>query len=183
MKTINQVLPKGRQSAKNLCSDQRETLQQSANWDQDHANRVAKVWSEMTRTFGSKWDTQWGPMMIDGQATPNYLEWYEETISLTPTQWLCGFDRVGRKISADIAHDRDPWPPTTPAIFVAMCHPPKSEVSATAGQSAASFKNIRDIPEFQARAKEKNMIAADPSYKERKLEKGNSALKDMMDSL
>jgi len=117
-------------------------------------------------------------MMEDDKFTENFLHWCEETSRLTDDQWLEGFAAVERRIVADIAHNRESWPPTAP-IFKAMCKP----TSTTSGASAASFKNIKEIPYFRDKANEQKLIAADPSYKERKLEKGNSALKDMMDSL
>jgi len=181
MKTVNQILPAGRRSANKLLTESNETLQSSQVWDQTHADRIAQVWHWMTKTFGSKWDTQWGPMMTeDGKATPNYEEWYRETRQLSNKQWVYGFGRVERKITADIANDRDPWPPTTPAIFVAMCSPPKSEA---VGEEGTAHKSFGKHPNLIARDKEERLAIEQPGRKERVNKAGNTALKDMLKDL
>ena len=117
--------------------------------------------------------------MENGQPTEHFLSWYEKTSKLTPTQWKCGFDRVERKITADIANDRDPWPPTTPGIFVAMCKPPKSEQVGASGNAEKSFKEHPYIAE----QKEQRARLAQPGYKERIKTKGNQTLKNIKDML
>jgi len=133
-------------------------------------------------------------MTEDGKATPNYEEWYRETRQLSNKQWIYGFGRVERKITADIANDRDPWPPTTPAIFVAMCSPPKSEAVGAEGAASVSHMNIKDArhpmnckklpdgrvnPEY---VEPRKGIESD-SHKEKHLRAGNTALKDILGKL
>ena len=114
-------------------------------------------------------------MMEGGLFSEPFLLWCEETAQLTDDQWLEGLAAVERRIVADIAHNRESWPPTAP-IFKAMCKP----VSTTSGASAASFKRH---PNLESRDKEQKRIAVDPGYKERKKEAGNSALDDIRKGL
>ena len=83
----------------------------------------------------------------DGYASEQFVEWSVGTAHLTDENWRYGFDRVIMKMSADIAHQRDPFPPATPAIFCAMCFPP--EVPAhlkdhTAGSSKIAHTDFND---------------------------------------
>ena len=134
---------------------------------------VSRLWEKMGQIFGAKWFSQYGQMMEDNSYTENFMLWCEETASLTDDQWLEGLAAVERRIVADIAHNRDSWPPTAP-IFKAMCKP----VSTTGGASAASFKTH---PNLIAKVERERRIEADPSYKERKLETGNNHLKNLKD--
>ena len=136
---------------------------------------ITRFWEKMGQIFAAKWFSQNGQMMEADIFTENFLHWCEETANLTDSQWLEGFAAVERRIVADIAHNRESWPPTAP-IFKAMCKP----TSTTSGQSAQSFKRH---PNLEAKDSEQKQIAVDPSYKERKKEAGKTALKNMMESL
>ena len=112
-------------------------------------------------------------MMEDNSYTENFMLWCEETANLTDEQWLEGLAAVERRIVADIAHNRDSWPPTAP-IFKAMCKP----VSTTGGASAASF---RKHPNLIAKEQQAKRIEADPGYAERKKKAGNETLSNLKD--
>ena len=150
----------------------------SEQWDQAHAERIAQVWCWMAEMFGPKWQTQWGEMADqNNQPTQHFLSWYQKTRKLTPSQWKCAFDRVERKITADIANDRDPWPPTTPGIFVAMSNPPRNESVGASGNAEKSFK---EHPYIEEKRQERKMLAQ-PGFKERQRETGNKALNGIKD--
>lgn len=114
-------------------------------------------------------------MMEDEKYSENFMLWCEETASLTDDQWLEGIKAVERRIVADVAHNRDSWPPTAP-IFKAMCKP----VSTTSGASAQSYKRH---PNLIAKDEQALRIEADPGYSERKKQKGNETLSRLKDLL
>jgi hypothetical protein len=112
-------------------------------------------------------------MMEDNSYTESFLLWCEETASLTDEQWLEGLAAVERRIVADIAHNRDSWPPTAP-IFKAMCKP----VSTTSGASAQSFKRH---PNLIASEQKAERIAVDPDYVVRTKKSGNETISKLKD--
>ena len=117
----------------------------------------------------------------DGYASDQFIEWSVGTAHLTDDNWQYGFDRVIMKMSADIAHQRDPFPPPTPAIFCAMCFPPEltgNQITQAKGQASESFKPHPNIIANQA---QKKRIAADPAYNERRKEKGKQTLSMLKD--
>jgi hypothetical protein len=120
--------------------------------------------------------------MIDattGQPTINFLLWVEETSELSEHHWEEGFLRVKRKIIADAANDREPWPPSTPAMFIAMCRckemreaeiaEAKSKQEACGGAIAESRKTYVPKPK----------LIEDFTAKSQRRDKGNSALSDI----
>lgn len=154
-----------------------EISKQSQEWDQEQANKIAMLWTAMLALFAGKWESQQG-LMTDssGQATANFLEWYAATKDLTDKQWKYGLERVDMKYRADIAHQREPWPPSTPKMFHVMCFPPKSEIDSCAGQAAGSRKVH---PNLIARDKSDRLAIEDSGFKERKKKAGNEALNNL----
>lgn len=133
----------------------------------------------MTGLFSNKWTGTWGDIAdANGVVTDNFMEWYHETESLTDKQWAYGMSRVEQKVNADIAHQREPWPPATPKMFCIMCNPPKSEIAACAGQAAQSQKRHPNLVE---RDKRERLAIEHPESKGKAKKAGNDAVKSIMD--
>ena len=138
----------------------------------------------MGTTFGATWDSpkMKGRMVNDeGYASDQFIEWSIGTAHLVDENWAYGFERIVQKMRADIAHQRDPFPPQTPAIFCAMCFPPEltgNQITQAAGQASQSFK---EHPNLIAKVEREKRIAADPEYAERKKKAGNETLSNLKD--
>ena len=184
MKTVNQILPAGRRSATSQMTKESETQPQYANLCSSHTTKVTEFWNFMGKTFGPAWDTQRGRMVNDeGYASDQFVEWAEGTAHLTDENWHYGFERIKIKMMADLANNRDPFPPATPAIFCAMCFPPElkaNQITQAAGQASQSFGKH---PNLIARDKEERLAIEQPGRKERVNRAGNTALKNMMKDL
>jgi len=68
-----------------------------------------------------------------------FLRWCAKTDGLTDAEWAKGMAKVERKIVADNANAKEPWPPSD-IEFVAYCKP---EASPT-GINSAAYLNLHD---------------------------------------
>ena len=86
------------------------------------------------------------------------------------------------KMKADAAHNKDSFPPETPALWCSWCFPPEAAARDkvnTAGHAELSYK---PHPDIKPRDRQGNLIEPSPEYKEKRLKAGNSHLKGIMDT-
>ena len=195
MKTINSLINSSQaeiSSGKVL----QKTLRQSTGLPKDQIKIVTFFWTEMVDRFPKQWRKDWGEMTENGQLTANFLEWCHETKGLTLRQWRYGLDAIDARISIDVGRGKDPWPPSTPKIFVAMCSPPKKELVSEEGLARASQTNYfsKDHPRFDLSSREycgvtfeehekSRLRLSDQGAIDRTNKAGNTALKEMMKDL
>lgn len=138
----------------------------------------------MLKAYGPLWSTPNGQMLTDdGYASQTFIDWAVGTERLTDENWAYGLMRMEEKMRAAAANNKDAFPPQTVVIWCSWCFPASptgNQITKAAGQASQSFKKH---PNITARDNEQKLIAADPGYTERKKEAGNSALKNMMESL
>jgi len=120
--------------------------------------------------------------MLDdsGVPTDHFMDWCLATAHLNEKNWAYGFERVKMKMSADLANNKDPWPPSTPAIFVAMCFPNRGEIAAASGNAEASYKRH---PNLVARDQEQTLCIEDSGRKGRINQAHNKAMGQLKDLL
>lgn len=146
----------------------------------------------MGEIYGSRWTTTQGRIVNDdGFATDTFTNWCEGTAHLDAENWLYGLQRIDQKMRADAAHNRDSFPPETPAQWCSWCFPPEVPANqrvSTAGQSKISHTAFDDPdhpmndPDSPSYVPKRIGIESD-THKAKRLEKGNSAIKNMLEGL
>ncbi len=138
----------------------------------------------MGKTFGATWISQRGPMInAEGFATEDFIEWSLGTSHLTDENWTYGFERIVQKMRADIAHNRDPFPPSTPAIFCAMCFPPEEDPRYAAKAAGAASQSYKRHPNLVARDEQAKRIESNPGYDSDKKKARNDAMAEIRNML
>lgn len=138
----------------------------------------------MGEAYGSRWTTMQGRTINDdGYATDTFVKWCEGTAHLITENWIYGIERMQMKMRADAAHNKDSFPPETPAIWCSWCFPPeiaeRDKVKA-AGQASQSYKRH---PNLIAKDEQAMRLESDPGYAERKKQKGKDTLSDILKGL